>query len=66
MPGGETKVWRMLERTVMRSEGVPGVPSCRITPMPSLLADPSQPRAMRRGLEVMSTVMVTDLEVLSL
>lgn len=40
-PGGETKVWRMLERI---SAGLPGV--CLISPTPSLLAEPSRPRAI--------------------
>ena len=39
-PGGEMKVWRMLER------GMAGPPlgGWRIRPMPSLLAEPSRPR----------------------
>lgn len=40
MPGGETKVCRKLERM-----DVP-VGECLMTPIPSLLADPSQPKAM--------------------
>lgn len=44
VPGGETKVSRTLERTV----DSPVEMSCAITPIPSLLAEPSQPRAMRR------------------
>jgi len=41
-PGGETKVWRMLERMVA---GPPDL-EWRIKPTPSLLAEPSRPRAI--------------------
>lgn len=51
VPGGETKVCRMLERT----EDWPVMGSCEIMPMPSLLALPSQPRAMR-GLGILGLV----------
>ena len=39
-PGGETKVWRMLERGMAG----PPVGGWRISPTPSLLAEPSRPR----------------------
>ena len=38
------KVWRTLDRIWGGCDG-----TCEMTPMPSLLALPSQPRAMRRG-----------------
>lgn len=40
VPGGETNVWRRLERIFV------SVAVWRMTPMPSLLAEPSHPRAM--------------------
>lgn len=46
MPGGETNVSRRLER-ILVSVGV-----WRMTPMPSLLAEPSQPRAIYEDLFV--------------
>lgn len=46
MPGGETKVWRRLARMVV----VEGLVVWRMRPMPSLLAEPSQPRAIQESL----------------
>ena len=47
MPGGEWKVWRRLERMVV------DVGVCRMTPMPSLLAEPSQPMAIQESLAIL-------------
>ena len=55
-PGGETKVWRMLERMVAGPLDL----GWRIRPTPSLLAEPSRPRAIMltfRGVEGMGCEM---------
>ena len=57
MPGGETKVSRRLERIVVE------VGVWWMRPMPSLLAEPSQPRAIQEVLGDMVAICVMEVEV---